>query len=130
MAVAVETDATVQLRVKTMDSAEFTSHLTNRQSFIATLNMGIPWYASKRHLLELAVNIEKAATEKLRTLAAITIQDGAAGANMTEERKAAMLIKARQVPHELSGFCCSFVLIFPFRTCSRRGNPSNLSTSL
>ena len=62
---AVETDATVQLRVEMMEPAEFTSHLANRQSFVATLNMGIPQYASMRHLLELAVNIERAAAENL-----------------------------------------------------------------
>ena len=125
MADAVETDATVQLRVEKMDLVEFTSHLANRQSFVATLSMGIPQYASKRHLLELAVNIERAASENVRTIAAITIQDGATGANMTEERKAAMLVKARQVLCQLSGFCCSLVLIFLFRTCLKRGNLSS-----
>ena len=81
---SVETDTTVQLRVETMEPAEFTSSHTK-----------------KHYFLELAVNIERAAAENLRNLAAIIIQDGAAGANMTEQGKATMLIKARQVPCRL-----------------------------
>ena len=81
---SVETDTTVQLRVEIMQPAEFTSSHTK-----------------KHYLLELAVNIERAAAENLRNLAAIIIQDGAAGANMTEQGKATMLIKARQVPCRL-----------------------------
>ena len=81
---SVETDTTVQLRVETMEPAEFTSP-----------------HIKKHYLLELAVNIERAAAENLRNLAAIIIQDGAAGANMTEPGKATMLIKARQVPCRL-----------------------------
>ena len=62
----------------------------------------LPHLTPKKHyLLELAVNIERAAAENLRNLAAIIIQDGAAGANMTEPGKATMLIKARQVPCRL-----------------------------
>ena len=98
---SVETDTTVQLRVETMEPAEFTSYLANRQSLVVALNLGISQYTKKHYLLELAVNIERAAAENLRNLAAIIIQDGAAGANMTEQGKATMLIKARQVPCRL-----------------------------
>ena len=94
---AVETDADVQLRVELMEPAEFTLYLATRQSAVASLNHGISDHASKRHLLNLAVSNERAAAEYLRTLAAVTVQAGAAGPNLTEQRKTAMLIKARQV---------------------------------
>ena len=94
---AVETDANVQLRVELMDPAEFTSLLATRQSAVASLDHGIADHASKRHLLSLAVDNERAAAESLRTLAAITVQDGAAGQNLTDQRKNQLLIKARQV---------------------------------
>ena len=94
---AVEKDANVQLRVELMEPAEFASYLATRASAVAGLSQAIADYASKRHLLDLAVTTERAAAESLRALAAITVQDGAAGANLTEQRKAAMLIKARQV---------------------------------
>ena len=83
----VETDANVQLRVELMDPAEFTSYLAARQSAVASLNHGISDHASKRHLLNLAAGNERAAAEYLRTLAAVTVQAGAEGPNLTEQRK-------------------------------------------
>ena len=94
---AVESDATVQLKVEQMDNAEFSNYLNTRQSAVAGLSLSIADYASKRHLLDLAIKVEKSAAENLRTLAAITVGDGAANANLTEARKATMQQKYRQV---------------------------------
>ena len=81
-----------------MEQAEFASYLATWASAVAGLRQAIADYASKRHLLDLAITTEKSAAESLHALAAvITIQDGAAGPNLTEQRKATMLLKARQV---------------------------------
>ena len=93
---AVESDATVQLKVEQMEEAEFSNYIITRQSAVAGLSHSISDYASKRQLLELAVNVEKNAAENLRAISAMTVGDGA-NANFTQARKTAMQQKHRQV---------------------------------
>ena len=123
---AVEKDANVQLRVELMEPAEFASYLATRASAVAGLPQAIANYSSKRHLLDLAVTLEKAAAESLRALAAITIQDGAAGLNLTEQRKTAMLIKARQVITK-TYFTLDVLTMLLHRTCLRPGKYFSMS---
>ena len=94
---AVESDATVQLKVEQMEDAKFSNYIITRQSAVAGLSHSISDYASKRQLLELAINVEKNAAENLRAISVMTVGDGAANANFTQARKTAMQQKYRQV---------------------------------
>ena len=92
----METDPNAQCAVETMDDGAFASYLSGRLSSIAGLSTGITDYDGKKMLLEKAVKGEKDAAEMLRTFARITVTAGAAGDDLTAERRANRLVRLRQ----------------------------------
>ena len=92
----VESDPNVELKIETMNPAEFGNHLAARQSAVAALPLGLENYHSKKLMLEQSILMEKNISEHIRAVSAMTVQNGAVDPNLTLERKTAMLVRLRQ----------------------------------
>ena len=92
----VENNPNAPLAVEAMDELAFSSYLSGRQAALAALPMAVDSYPGKKMILELAIKSERDAAEMLRNFARITVTAGAAGEEMTVERRAATLVKLRQ----------------------------------
>ena len=92
----METDPNAQCAVETMENGAFASYLSGRCATVAGLSSGMVDYDGKRALLVKAVGAEKDAAEMLRSFARITITAGAAGDDLTVERRLNRLVRLRQ----------------------------------
>ena len=82
--------------VEGMNVEQFQAYLETRRGCISALSVSEPNYAAKRKLLQYAVDNERSCAEHLRTVSALTVQADAAGANLTVERRTALLVSLRQ----------------------------------
>ena len=73
-----------------MNVEQFQAYLETRRGCISALSVSEPNYAAKRKLLQYAVDNERSCAEHLRTVSALT------GANLTAERRTALLVSLRQ----------------------------------
>ena len=92
----VDTDPTTPLAVETMDDQAFAMLQSGRQAAVAALSTSMEFYAAKKMLLVQAVQAEKNAAETLRTFAAVTVTEGAAGQELTVERRTGTLVRLRR----------------------------------
>ena len=92
----METDPNAPCAVETMEEGAFASYLSGRAATVAGLSSGIEDYDGKRVLLTKAVGMEKDAAEMLRSFARITVTAGAAGEDVTVQRRLARLVRLRQ----------------------------------
>ena len=92
----METDPNAPCAVETMEDGAFASYLSGRVATVAGLSSGMQEYDGKRALLTKAVGIEKDAAEMLRSFSRVTVTQGAAGEDITLERRLARLVRLRQ----------------------------------
>ena len=94
----METDPNVPLAVEGMDARAYGDYVTVRQFSIASLTCrdGDRNFSAKKLLLEQAVRAEKDAADVLRSVALLTVTEGAEGDNLTVASREALLIRLRQ----------------------------------
>ena len=93
----VEENPNVALAVETMDEQAYGSHFAGRHAVVSTLSPhNIVDYPGKKMILEQAIKGERDATDALRTLANLAVTAGAANAELTVEKRNAMMIRYRQ----------------------------------
>ena len=91
-----EADPHEATAVEAMNPEQFQVYVENRRGCISSLSLGVPDHGAKKKLLQHAVDMERSCAENLRTVSALTVQAAAAGANLTAERRTALLVSHRQ----------------------------------